>query len=136
MSLTYIIWGITAGMCVATVYLYFIKRVCGGFVQTLTSQDCIGESNAKSCAELGIKEPSAYLKKQLGENGGMSGMVKTTAGNKYYIPEESVSLANKKYRAEKLPLWALIGLVLIIVAAGALAAYLIPTIVDSAGDLF
>lgn len=136
MTLTYVIWGLTIGMCVAAVYLYFVKKVCGGFVSALTANNCVGEKNAKSCGEMGIKEPSAYLKKQLSENGGMSRMVKTTAENKYYIPEEYVTLAGKKYRKETIPVIALIGLIVLILAAGALASYLAPIIVDSVGEIF
>lgn len=136
MILTYVIWGITIGMCIAAVYLYFIKKICGGFVSVLTSNDCIGEENAKSCDEMGIDKPGTYLKKQLGENGGMSKMVKTTAENKYYIPEEYVTLANKKYRNETIPVVALVGLIVLILATGALASYLAPIIVDNVGELF
>ncbi len=136
MILTYVIWGITIGMCIAAVYLYFIKKICGGFVSVLTSNDCIGEENAKSCDEMGIDKPGTYLKKQLGENGGMSKMVKTTAESKYYIPEEYVTLANKKYRNETIPVVALVGLIVLILATGALASYLAPIIVDNVGELF
>ena len=136
MTLTYVIWGITAGLCAGAVYMFFIKKICGGFVSVLIGNGCIGAENAKSCEELGINEPNAYLKKQLGENGGMSKMVKTTADGKYFIPKEYETLAGKKYRAEKMPVILLIGLLLLIVATGALASYLVPIIVDSVGELF
>ncbi len=136
MNVTYLVWGITAGLCVATLYLYFIKRTCGGFVKALTDNGCIGAENAKSCDELGIKEPNAYLKKQLSENGGMSSMIKTDADGKYYIREEYSSLAAKKYRAESTPLIAVIGLVIVIIIVGAVASYLMPGILDSLGELF
>ena len=134
--LTYAIWGITAGICVATVYLYFIKKICGDFFKALTENQCIGEENAKSAEELGIKQPSGYLEKQLSPKGGMYSMVKTTADKKYYIPEEKVLMAGKKYRAEQLPFIAVIGIVIVVIAIGALAAHFAPIITDSLGELF
>ena len=136
MTVTYLVWGITAGLCAATLYLYFIKRTCGSFVKALTDNGCFGAENAKSCEELGVKEPGGYLEKQLGQNGGMSRMVKADAEGKYYIPEEYASLAGKKYRAETLPLAGVIGLLLLIIAVGAAVSYLLPGILDSLGELF
>lgn len=136
MTVTYLVWGITAGLCAATLYLYFIKRTCGSFVKALTDNGCFGAENAKSCEELGVKEPGGYLEKQLGQNGGMSKMVKADAEGKYYIPEEYSSLAGKKYRAETLPLAGVIGLLLLIIAVGAAVSYLLPGILDSLGELF
>ena len=136
MTVTYLVWGITAGLCAATLYLYFIKRTCGDFVKALTDNGCIGEQNAKSCEELGIKKLNRYLEKQLGENGGMSKMVKKDAQNKYYVPAEYETLAGKKYRAENLPLIGVIGLLAVIIAVGAAASFLLPGILDSLGELF
>ncbi len=136
MTVIYLVWGITAGLCAATLYLYFIKRTCGGFVKALTDNGCIGAESAKSCEEMGIKAPNGYLKKQLGEGGGMSKMVKADAEGKYYIPEEYATLAGKKYRAESLPLIGVIGLLAVIIAVGAAASYLLPGILDSLGELF
>lgn len=136
MTITYVVWGITAGMCIAVIYLYFIKKICGGFVKTLTDNGCVGAENAKNPQELGIKAPSGYLKKQLAENGGMSNIIKTADGGKYYIPEDKILLAGKKYRSESLPLVAVLGLALLIAAVGGIAGYLAPTILDAAGELF
>lgn len=136
MNVTYLVWGITAGLCVGTLYLYFIKRTCGSFVKALADNGCIGAENAKSCEEMGINSPSGYLAKQLGSNGGMSRMIKTDADGKYYIPAEYSSLAVKKYRAESAPLIAVIGLVIVIIIVGAVASYLMPGILDSLGELF
>ena len=63
-------------------------------------------------------------------------MVKTTADGKYYIPEERVLMANKKYRNETLPFAAVLALVLLIAAVGGVVGYYAPTILDAAGDLF
>lgn len=136
MTVTYVIWGITAGMCVAAVYFYFIKKACGGFIKALTDNGCVGEENAKNADEMGISPISGYIKKQISENGGMHTMVKTTADGKYYIPEERVLMANKKYRNETLPFAAVLALVLLIAAVGGVVGYYAPTILDAAGDLF
>ncbi len=136
MTVTYIVWGITAGMCVAAIYFYFIKKMCGGFIKALTDNGCVGEENAKTTDEMGIKPTNGYLKKQLAENGGMHSMVKTTADGKYYIPEEKVLMAGKKYRSESLPFAAVLCLVFLIAAVGGIAGYLAPTILDAVGELF
>lgn len=136
MTLTHFIWGLTAGICIAAVYLYVIKKICGGFVKALNDNGCIGQENAKSCEEMGINPPNAFLKKQLGENGGMSTMVNTVEGDKYFIPEEKLTMANKKYRYESSNIFMLIGLLAVIIAAGAVASILVPTIIDSIGELF
>jgi hypothetical protein len=136
MTVTYLVWGITAGLCAATLYLYFIKRTCGSFIKALTDNGCFGAENAKSCEELGIKTPDGYLKKQLEQNGGMSKMVKADENGKYYIPEEYSSLAGKKYRAETIPFIGVLGLIVLIILVGAVASYLLPGILDSLGELF
>lgn len=136
MTVTYVVWGITAGMCIAVIYFYFVKKICGGFVKALTDNGCVGAENAKSAQELGIKAPSGYLKKQLGENGGMSNMIKTDDDGKYYIPEDKILMAGKKYRSEALPFIAVLGLALLIAAVGGIAGYLAPNILDAVGELF
>ena len=54
----------------------------------------------------------------------------------FYIPEEKVLMAGKKYRAEQLPFIAVIGIVIVVIAIGALAAHFAPIITDSLGELF
>ena len=82
------------------------------------------------------KAPDGYLKKQLGQNGGMSKMVKADENGKYYIPEEYSSLVGKKYRAETIPFIDVLGLIVLIILVGAVASYLLPGILDSLGELF
>ena len=59
MTVTYVIWGITAGMCVAAIYFYFIKKACGGFIKALTENGCVGEENAKNAATTARGRPLA-----------------------------------------------------------------------------
>ncbi len=132
----YIIIGMAAGLCVAAVYLFIVRRLNGSFVKALMENECIGEENAKSFEQLGIKKPSSYIKKQLGENGGMSKMIKTTQEGKIYIDEEHALFVQKKYPADNTSLLGLLGIIAVILIAGAAAVVFVPSIIDSVGELF
>ncbi len=135
-ELSYIIWGITAGLCAGAVYIFCVKRVCGGFLEKMIAAGCLSEDTALSAADISGKgKTPALMKTALKDGSGFRRMISATGDGRFYIAEDAVPLARKKYGdATSVPV--LIGLVALIILFGFAASLLIPELINMVGDVF
>ena len=105
-ALSAIILAICAGVILAALYNFYIRRVPGGVVRLLLSRGALSPETALSAEELGLLDKPVSLWELLrgvslrhivcavSEDGGEEGDGEADAQTRFYIPEE------KKYRAE------------------------------------
>ena len=56
-SIEQILWGVCAGLALALIYTFYIKRVQGGLIRRLLAADALTEGSAVSLSALGYVFP-------------------------------------------------------------------------------
>jgi len=101
LNIRMIIFGIFAGVLLASLYAIYVKNVIGAFVRKLLASECLSEDKAMTLEELGF-DKNIFVKQALRGSLLASTVVHVTAGEadgqvpteRFYIKEE------KKYAAE------------------------------------
>ena len=102
------LWSMFFGICLASVYTFFLKKVLGDFVKALINAGAVNVYGAKSLEELGYAEnklikfalrPNEPLRKALS--------VPDDQPDKYFIPPESVETVEKRFCSHSSTLWTL-----------------------------
>lgn len=131
-----VVWGICAGAMLAFTVYFFQMKVLGSLVRLLM-RDCVGTSNAKTLGELGknnafyrhFLKDNSILRRIVGVIGGE--IPKNTDGEldfegaRFYIEEEKLEIAEKRYSKDVKIYMYIIG-ILACVAVGVAMHFVLP----------
>ena len=106
-SIEQILWGVCAGLALALIYTFYIKRVQGGLIRRLLAADALTEGSAVSLSALGYKN-GGLLRHALREGTPLSAIVHSTPDGRYYVPAEQVELAEKRYGSDGMTLFVML----------------------------
>jgi hypothetical protein len=99
MSLELVVWSLFVGIVLGSFGVWYSKRVLGSLVKALLEAKADSESNAKSMADLGLKN-SVFYNFSLRKNGTYRKIVHIAgdgSARKYYIPENMTFRADAVY---------------------------------------
>ena len=129
-----VLWAFMIGVSLAALYVFFVRKTLGGFVQKLLSNNAFTPETALSMEELGQK-PTFLLRRSLAHNGDFSQTVLCENG-KYYIPEDRVQKAESKYKNNTGGVVILLLAIVLFAIATLICVYLFPQLVESFTGLF
>ena len=131
LTLKQIVWAIAIGIAAASIYTFYTKRVLGSFVRRLFENDAFDKESAVPLEALGLKG-LPFIKYSLREGTSLSRTVLCHDG-KYYIPEERIDMAERKYCGERIPLLLLPILLLVLCFTALICNYLFPELFTMLG---
>ena len=131
LTLKQIVWAIAIGIAAASIYTFYTKRVLGSFVRRLFEHDAFDKESAVPLEALGLKG-LPFIKYSLREGTSLSQTVLCHDG-KYYIPEERIDMAERKYCGERIPLLLLPILLLVLCFTALICSYLFPELFTMLG---
>ena len=131
LTLKQIVWAIAIGIAAASIYTFYTKRVLGSFVRRLFEHDAFDKESAVPLEALGLKG-LPFIKDSLREGSSCSRTVLCHDG-KYYIPEERIDMAERKYCGERIPLLLLPILLLLLCFTALICNYLFPELFTMLG---
>ena len=134
-SLENVLLAICAGLALAVMYMYYIKRVHGGLVKKLLDADALSEQSAVSIESLGYKHPSALMR-SLREGSTLAKTVRTTPDGKLYVPQEEVETAERKYGGGSMTFFVMIILLLVMLLVALVSVYVFPQLLKGFEGLF
>ena len=121
-SVEQILWGLCAGLALALIYTFYIKRVQGGLIRRLL-------------AALGYKN-GVLLRHALREGTPLSAVVQSTPDGRYFIPAEKVELAEKRYGNEGMSMFVMLISILVLFAVALVCVYVFPELIDWFESMF
>lgn len=149
-SIELIVWAMFAGFIIASLMAVYNKRIIGGFVKSVLSDECFSPERAKTVTELGYGT-DWFIKNALRTDTVLRRFIvrvdtETSADEnekkqtkhdvidfstaKFYIPEEQRYRAEVRYARRGTDFFAF-GLCVVILAAAAFAAiYIIPELIQ------
>lgn len=150
-SMDMVIWCMFIGLMLATIFMYYQKRVIGAFVRKLLSSDATDQASAKTLSELGYARNYSIrsalrgggaLRKLVWENG--DNYVENESGIKYsarqtpmdintarfYIPEDNRIRAELRYSAKGSDIFMLIITAVVSLMIAYLAATYLPDLLN------
>ena len=133
-TLASVIWPAVAGIIIAIIAAYLIKRTVGKFVKKLLTSGADSEANAKSLADLGF-EKSFPVKNAL-RGSTLPKLVSVTEDGRYYIPPDKSFRAETQYAPDGMPFFLVVISVFIIIIVGYLALNYIPELIDLVKQAF
>ena len=128
-SVEQILWGLCAGLALALIYTFYIKRVQGGLIRRLLAADALTEGSAVGLAALGYKN-GVLLRHALREGTPLSAVVQSTPDGRYFIPAEKVELAEKRYGNEGMSMFVMLISILVLFAVALVCVYVFPELID------
>ena len=131
-SVEQILWGLCAGLALALIYTFYIKRVQGGLIRRLLAAD---EGSAVGLAALGYKN-GVLLRHALREGTPLSAVVQSTPDGRYFIPAEKVELAEKRYGNEGMSMFVMLISILVLFAVALVCVYVFPELIDWFESMF
>ena len=134
-SVEQILWGICAGLALALIYTFYIKRVQGGLIRRLLAADALTEGSAVGRAALGHKN-GVLLRHALREGTPLSAVVQSTPDGRYFIPAEKVELAEKRYGNEGMSMFVMLISILVLFAVALVCVYVFPELIDWFESMF
>lgn len=134
-SVEQILWGICAGLALALIYTFYIKRVQGGLIRRLLAADALTEGSAVGLAALGYKN-GVLLRHALREGTPLSAVVQSTPDGRYFIPAEKVELAEKRYGNEGMSMFVMLISILVLFAVALVCVYVFPELIDWFESMF
>ena len=129
-SVEQILWGLCAGLALALIYTFYIKRVQGGLIRRLLAADALTEG-----AALGYKN-GVLLRHALREGTPLSAVVQSTPDGRYFIPAEKVELAEKRYGNEGMSMFVMLISILVLFAVALVCVYVFPELIDWFESMF
>ena len=134
-SVEQILWGLCAGLALALIYTFYIKRVQGGLIRRLLAADALTEGSAVGLAALGYKN-GVLLRHALREGTPLSAVVQSTPDGRYFIPAEKVELAEKRYGNEGMSMFVMVISILVLFAVALVCVYVFPELIDWFESMF
>ena len=134
-SVEQILWGLCAGLALALIYTFYIKRVHGGLIRRLLAADALTEGSAVGLAALGYKN-GVLLRHALREGTPLSAVVQSTPDGRYFIPAEKVELAEKRYGNEGMSMFVMLISILVLFAVALVCVYVFPELIDWFESMF
>lgn len=134
-SVEQILWGLCAGLALALIYTFYIKRVQGGLIRRLLAGDALTEGSAVGLAALGYKN-GVLLRHALREGTPLSAVVQSTPDGRYFIPAEKVELAEKRYGNEGMSMFVMLISILVLFAVALVCVYVFPELIDWFESMF
>ena len=134
-SVEQILWGLCAGLALALIYTFYIKRVQGGLIRRLLAADALTEGSAVGLAALGYKN-GVLLRHALREGTPLSAVVQSTPDGRYFIPAEKVELAEKRYGNEGMSMFVMLISILDLFAVALVCVYVFPELIDWFESMF
>ena len=134
-SVEQILWGLCAGLALALIYTFYIKRVQGGLIRRLLAADALTEGSAVGLAALGYKN-GVLLRHALREGTPLSAVVQSTPDGRYFIPAEKVELAEKRYGNEGMSMFVMLISILVLFAVALVGVYVFPELIDWFESMF
>ena len=134
-SVEQILWGLCAGLALALIYTFYIKRVQGGLIRRLLAADAPTEGSAVGLAALGYKN-GVLLRHALREGTPLSAVVQSTPDGRYFIPAEKVELAEKRYGNEGMSMFVMLISILVLFAVALVCVYVFPELIDWFESMF
>lgn len=134
-SVEQILWGLCAGLALALIYTFYIKRVQGGLIRRLLAADALTEGSAVGLAALGYKN-GVLLRHALREGTPLSAVVQSTPDGRYFIPAEKVELAEKRYGNEGMSMFVMLISILVLFAVALVCVYVFPELIDWFESMF
>ena len=134
-SVEQILWGLCAGLALALIYTFYIKRVQGGLIRRLLAADALTEGSAGGLAALGYKN-GVLLRHALREGTPLSAVVQSTPDGRYFIPAEKVELAEKRYGNEGMSMFVMLISILVLFAVALVCVYVFPELIDWFESMF
>ena len=134
-SVEQILWGLCAGLALALIYTFYIKRVQGGLIRRLLAADALTEGSAVGLAALGYKN-GVLLRHALREGTSLSAVVQSTPDGRYFIPAEKVELAEKRYGNEGMSMFVMLISILVLFAVALVCVYVFPELIDWFESMF
>ena len=134
-SVEQILWGLCAGLALALIYTFYIKRVQGGLIRRLLAGDALSQGSAVGVAGHGFKK-RVLLRHPLGEGSPLSSVVQSTPDGRYFIPAEKVELAEKRYGNEGMSMFVMLISILVLFAVALVCVYVFPELIDWFESMF
>ena len=134
-SVEQILWGLCAGLALALIYTFYIKRVQGGLIRRLLAADALTEGSAVGLAALGYKN-GVLRRHALREGTPLSAVVQSTPDGRYFIPAEKVELAEKRYGNEGMSMFVMLISILVLFAVALVCVYVFPELIDWFESMF
>ena len=134
-SVEQILWGLCAGLALALIYTFYIKRVQGGLIRRLLAADALTEGSAVGLAALGYKN-GVLLRHALREGTPLSAVVQSTPDGRYFIPAEKVELAEKRYGNAGMSMFVMLISILVLFAVALVCVYVFPELIDWFESMF
>ena len=134
-SVEQILWGLCAGLALALIYTFYIKRVQGGLIRRLLAADALTEGSAVGLAALGYKN-GVLLRHALREGTPLSAVVQSTPDGRYFIPAEKEELAEKRYGNEGMSMFVMLISILVLFAVALVCVYVFPELIDWFESMF
>ena len=139
MTLASVIWPLIAGVVIAVIVVFVVKRTTGRLVKALLDQKADSPETAKTLGELGFDRKPA-LRYSLRPNATLRKLVMTvpadgegkpiTGETRLYIPEDKAYRAETSYNPDGTSLLLLLLLVLMLLLAAAAVMTLVPLLVE------
>ena len=133
-----IIWSAFAGITVASFYAYYVKHIIGSFIRELIEKGAFSPENAVQPSGSG-KVNSALLRFSLRKGSSLYDTVSSGEKDGWYIPQENVEKAKKKYKGDIKLYQVFIAVAVFLVIAILLSTYyndIYRFVVKLIGDLF
>ena len=127
-SIEQILWGVCAGLALALIYTFYIKRVQGGLIRRLLAADALTEGSAVSLSALGYKN-GGLLWHALREGTPLSAIVHSTPDGRYYIPAGQVEMAETRYGSDGMTLFVMLVSILVLFAVALVCVYVFPELI-------
>ncbi len=146
------VWAIFLGLVFAIIYTYYQKQTLSKFISALVNGRCFDEQNAKTFSNLGFNSALAriFIKRSVLSQYGLSRIIKKVElentqnqdtlfpqkEHKFYIQEELISEAQKKYRYENTPIWKIAVLVIALLIIALISVSVIKFLGNFAKNVF
>lgn len=132
-TLASVIWPAVAGMIIAIIAAYLIKRTVGKFVKKLLSSGADSEETAKSLADLGYGKSFAVRNAMRGT---LKNIVSVTEDGKYYIAPEKSFRAETQYAPDGISVALIVISAILIIIVGFFALRYAEKIIGLLSDVF
>lgn len=125
------LWTVFFGICMASIYAFFLKKVLGDFVKKLIESGATNIYGAKSLDELGFSN-NKIVKFALRPNEPLRKVLASPedAPDKYYIPTDLVETVEKRFCSQSTTLWTLFLTLMLFLFIVLILRWLSPYIVD------
>ncbi len=131
LTIQQILWSAMIGLTLAAVYTFYTKRILGAFVHKLLERDAFEPETAVALNDLSLKG-LPFIKFSLREGTDFSKTVLCVDG-KYYIPENKIDKAERKYCGENISIIVFVLMLTLLFFTALVCSYLFPELLAMLG---